>query len=248
MSKWPAGYERVILTETDSTMAEAARRAPKTNAPTWILAEHQTAAKGRRGRAWVHPKGNFAATLLLRPTEPPEIIALRSFVAALALADAFDVLTGQPEAFSLKWPNDVLLNGAKVAGILLEASGQRPSTRYLSIGIGINLASAPVADELEARAVAPVALSSLGARIEPTECLDALAVAYAHRETQFTTYGFEPIRAAWLARAARLGEEITARTGATERTGLFETVDNDGNLVLTTDNHRHAIPAADVFF
>ncbi|MEM8581197.1 MAG: biotin--[acetyl-CoA-carboxylase] ligase, partial [Pseudomonadota bacterium] len=113
---WPAGVEKRVLAEVDSTNAEAARIAPTLAGPTWILGLHQTAARGRRGRAWVNPRGNFAATLVMRPSEPPERVALRSFVAALALRDALVRATGQADAFALKWPNDVLLNGGKVAG------------------------------------------------------------------------------------------------------------------------------------
>ena len=246
---WPAGYGRVILPETDSTNAEAIRRAPIIAGPEWILALHQSAARGRRGRAWAMPPGNFAATLVLRPSEPPEVVALRSFVAALALHDAFVAATGRPQPFALKWPNDVLLNGGKVAGILLESTGQGPRVSHLAIGIGINLAAAPEAAQLAAGATRPVSLTAeTGARVTPEEFLDLLAPAYAAREAQFTAQGFAPIREAWLQRAARIGDEITARTTHESIPGTFETVDAMGNLVLNTAKGRRAIPAAEVFF
>ncbi|MEC8039505.1 MAG: biotin--[acetyl-CoA-carboxylase] ligase, partial [Pseudomonadota bacterium] len=118
MQDWPDGYGKRVLASIDSTNAEAARIADHLAGPEWILALEQTAGRGRRGRAWVNPVGNFAATLVLHPTEPPEVVALRSFVASLALYDAFVAVTGRPQGLSLKWPNDVLLNGGKVAGIL----------------------------------------------------------------------------------------------------------------------------------
>ncbi len=229
-------------------MAEAARRAPTLSGPTWIMAQNQTAARGRRGRVWAHPTGNFAATLVLRPKEPSEQVALRSFVAALALADALTALTGRPEAFSLKWPNDVLLNGGKVAGILLESQGRGGEIDHLAIGIGVNLTDAPEAGTIEAGAVVPVSLMSAGAEVSQDECLTELAASYADWETRYTDFGFSPVRESWLARATRMGEVITARTRAEEITGIFETVDMDGNLVLTTSNSRRAIPAADVYF
>ena len=229
-------------------MAEAARRSASLMGPTWIMAKNQNAARGRRGRMWTHPKGNFAATLGLRPAEAPDKVALRSFVTALALADALTALSGRPEAFALKWPNDVLLNGGKVAGILLESIGQAGQINHVAIGIGVNLVAAPSISEVEENAVRPVALTSLGAEVTQLECLEALASAYASWETRFTTYGFAPIREAWLSRATRLGEVITARTSADQYVGTFETVDMDGNLVLTTGTSRRAIPAAEIFF
>jgi BirA family biotin operon repressor/biotin-[acetyl-CoA-carboxylase] ligase len=246
MTPWPDGYDRLILDRTDSTMAEAARRAPGLTASTWILAHHQTAAHGRRGRPWAMPPGNFAATLVMQPTEPPAQVALRSFVTALALYDAFAAVTGQTAPFALKWPNDVLLNGGKVAGILLQSFGP---ARTLAIGIGVNLAQAPGTDAVEADALRPVSLAQeTGARVSPASFLAALASAYAAREASFATYGFAPIRTAWLARAAKLGEPITARTGSETLTGVFETIDDAGHLILSTSTGRRAIPAADVFF
>ena len=240
---------RHVLGQTDSTNAEAARLAPSLTGPAWIMARHQTAARGRRGRAWAMPEGNFAATLVMKPTERPEVVALRSFVAALALSDAFVAVSGRAEPFALKWPNDVLLNGGKVAGILLESVGQGSGVAHLAIGIGVNLVAAPGADQVEPRALRPVSLlEETGARVTPEEFLNALAPAYAAWEAIFTTSGFAPIRAAWLARAARIGQPITARTGAETLQGTFQTVDDSGALVLQTAQGRRAIPAADVFF
>jgi BirA family biotin operon repressor/biotin-[acetyl-CoA-carboxylase] ligase len=249
MTDWPAGYGLHILDEVDSTLSEAARIAPKATGPVWIMAHHQTAARGRRGRAWANPKGNLAATLLIRPDDSPEQAALRSFVAALALFDACVAVTGRAEGLSLKWPNDVLLNGGKLAGILLESAGQGGQLGYLAIGIGVNLTHAPGADEVEARALRPVSLlSETGVEISAEDFLGELAVAYDRYEQQFKTYGFAPIRTAWLDRAARLGEVITARTVTSETVGTFETVDAQGNLVLNTAQGRVSIPAAEVHF
>ena len=185
----------------------------------------------------------------MRPTEAPDQVALRSFVAALALYDALVAATGRAEAFSLKWPNDVLLNGGKLAGILLESAGAGTTLSHFAIGIGVNLRAAPEAAAVEANAMRPASLlAETGVKIAPEEFLDLLAPAYARHEAQFATYGFAPIRTAWLDRAAKLGEVITARTAKEEITGTFQTVDAAGNLVLTTPRSRHAIPAADVFF
>lgn len=249
MTRWPEGYGRRVLDEVDSTNAEALRLGSTLSGPEWVLAHRQTAGRGRRGRAWENPQGNFTATLVLPDPGPPERAALRSFVSSLALYDAFVAATGRGQGLALKWPNDVLLNGGKVAGILLESAGQAGAPAPLAIGIGVNLVAAPAPEAVEARALRPVSLlSETGIAPTPEEFLDLLAPAYARFEAQFATHGFGPIRTAWLARAARLGEVVTARTGRDEFTGTFETVDEAGNLVLRTAVSRRAIPAAEVFF
>ena len=233
-----------MLASVDSTNAEAFRQAPSLTGPLWILAAEQTAGRGRRARPWSSPSGNFHGTLAMRVAEPPAQVALRSFVAALALRDALVALTGLPESFALKWPNDVLLNGGKVAGILLEASGD-----ILAIGIGVNLIAAPPPEAVEPGAVPPAGLlQETGLRITPEGFLNALAPAYAAREAAFVQGGFAALRPDWLAHAARLGTRITARTGTETREGIFETVDVDGNLILRTASATLAIPAAEVFF
>ncbi|MCZ4351176.1 biotin--[acetyl-CoA-carboxylase] ligase [Roseovarius aestuarii] len=246
MVEWPEGYGRRILAEVDSTNAEGVRCAATLSEPTWIMTHRQTAGRGRRGRPWSEPVKNFAGSLVLRPSEAPGVAALRSFVSALALSDA--VLQIAPHAdVALKWPNDVLLSGGKLAGILLESSGQGGRLTHLVIGIGVNLYSTP--EGVAPGVFAPVSLrEATGVEVSQERFLTHLAAAYAAREAVFVRDGFAPIRAAWLERAARLGEVIVARTGTTETTGRFETVDADGALVLSTADGRRVIPAADVFF
>jgi len=223
--------------------------APSASGPVWVTARVQTAGRGRRGRAWTSPPGNLAASLLLFPEEPAAVAALRSFVAALALADAFDAVGIDPSAVALKWPNDVLLAGGKAAGILLEAAGQGRGLGHLVIGIGVNLVAAPPVSAVEPGAVPPVAVADLlGHAPDPDDMLTALAAAYAAREAAFRAEGFAPIRSAWMARAARLGDRIVARTPRETLTGMFETIDFDGNLVLKTSTGVRTIAAAEVFF
>lgn len=249
MMDWPVGYGKRVLQTVDSTNAEAARVAADLMGPEWILALEQTAGRGRRGRAWRHPEGNFSASLVLHPQEKPDQVALRSFVASLALYDAFVAVTGRQDGLALKWPNDVLLNGGKVAGILLESLGHGADVLHIAIGIGVNLKHAPSAEEVEAQATRPVSLvAETGASVSPEAFLAVLAPAYAHHEAQFRLYGFAPIRELWLSRAARLGEVITARTMRDETTGTFETVDEAGNLILSTAKGRAVIAAAEIFF
>lgn len=240
---WPRGYARLVLPEVDSTNAEAHRQAATLVSPTWILGLRQTNGRGRRGRAWSDPPGNFAASLVMRSHEPPAKLALRSFVAALALHEALTGLTGLDAAFALKWPNDVLLNGGKLSGILLEGVGQGA----LALGIGVNLRTAPPADP-EA-AFVPVSLrEETGIDIPPEAFLNHLAPAYAVWEQRLATYGFEPIRTAFLARVARLGDPLIARTHHDELRGVFQSIDVNGALVLNTAQGVVAVPAADIFF
>jgi BirA family transcriptional regulator, biotin operon repressor / biotin---[acetyl-CoA-carboxylase] ligase len=248
-ASWPDGVARHVLAEVDSTNAEAARLAPQLTQPTWIMARRQTAARGRRGRAWANPEGNFSATLLMRPDGSPAQAALRSFIAALALADALALICGPGATISLKWPNDVLLNGGKVAGILLESAGQGGQLSHLIIGIGVNLTTSPAPDTVEAGAVQPVSVQGeCGVDVTQDALLDYLAHAFAHWEAEFQIYGFALIRNAWMARAAKLGQEITARTMTETISGTFDSLADDGSLILRTSDGRRAIPAADVFF
>lgn len=227
----------IILDTVDSTMSEAARRAAEITEPTWIMAHRQSRAKGRRGRLWSMGEGNFAATFVM-PAEVRDA-ALRSFTASLALYDALDGLgvTG----LSLKWPNDVLVNGGKAAGILLE---MLPGHR-LAIGVGVNLRHAPDPEDMEEGALCPVAL---GLDATPEDFLHVLASSFEVWEATYRREGFGPLREAWLSHAARLGEAIRARTVTEEHHGIFESIDNEGRLVLSTPKGTVTVAAADVFF
>lgn len=183
------------------------------------------------------------------PCASAETASLRSFVAALALYDALRAVMGEGPTLALKWPNDVLLNNGKVAGILLESLSQNGQMWGVSVGIGVNLIAAPALDQVEDGAVYPVSVKGeSGVDVTPDAFLNHLAVAFSHWDTQLTQYGFAPIRTAWLARAARLGETITARLANEDITGRFDTVDENGYLVLNTAKGPRTIAAADVFF
>jgi len=232
-------------------MQEARRRFAEFTGPTWLLSHRQTGGHGRRGRPWANPAGAFTATLAIPHPGTAEAAAQRSFIAALALFDAVAEVTGRPEALSLKWPNDVLLNGGKLAGILLESLNPRPNGQLdgLLIGLGVNLIQPPEAREVEARALRPVALAAeTGITITPEDFLSHLAPAFAAHEQRFATHGFGPIRSAWLARAAKLGQTITARMPREEITGTFRSINEMGYLQLDTPKGLVGIAAAEVFF
>jgi len=244
---WPAGFARVILDETDSTMAEARRRAEAgLIQPLWIMAHRQTAGRGRRGRSWAAGDGNLAATLVFRPYCTAAEGARRSFLAANALFEALAIYIDRSR-LSLKWPNDVLLNEGKVAGILLESAGNGPFLDWLSIGIGVNLSTVP--EGIEDAAFGPVSLSGEGGdEVSAETFLSVLASSYATQEAKLEKFGFARIREDWLRHAARLGDVITARTAREEIRGVFDTIDDDGNLILITGTGPKSIPAADIYF
>ncbi|MEM6385736.1 MAG: biotin--[acetyl-CoA-carboxylase] ligase [Pseudomonadota bacterium] len=243
---WPDKTDRMIFGELDSTMAEASRVGRDLRRPTWIMARHQTEGRGRRGRPWSSPRGHFAATYVFRPVGAASAAALRSFSAANAVYEAL-ALKVDRDRLTLKWPNDVLLDGGKVAGILLESVGTAHAVDWLAIGIGVNLIDAPTG--LEDAPFPPVGLEAVGGDpADPDEFLSLLASNMETQERVFDTLGFGAIRERWLRRAARLGETITARTAREEITGVFETIDEAGQLVLQTTKGQVRIPAADVHF
>lgn len=251
MAQGGTGTPRRVLDETDSTNAEAMRMAAGgARGPLWITAARQAAGRGRRGRPWSSPEGNLYATLLLNPPGGPELAALRSFTASLALFDTLVEVTGRAQLFALKWPNDVLLSGRKLAGILLESSEAREGRgAALAVGIGVNLATHPESAALEPGAVPPVSLAgATGLAVGPRDFLDLLDPNMARWEARLVAEGFAPVRAAWLARAARLGETVTARLPGREISGVFRTVDEGGAIRLETASGPVALPAAEIFF
>jgi BirA family biotin operon repressor/biotin-[acetyl-CoA-carboxylase] ligase len=242
---WPAGYGLKEFAELDSTNEEAKRLAASgVPAPVWIRADTQTAGRGRRGRAWETARGNLAATLLLRPNRPAAECAQLSFVAAIATADAMARFAARAR-IEVKWPNDVLADGRKLAGILLESASSGREPFWLAIGIGINLAHFPEGVEFPA-----ISLAALGQPApSPTDALLELAGYFAKWYDIWARDGFAPIREAWLARAARLGMRIHARLQEKELSGVFEGIDETGALLLREgQGQTRAIAAGEVFF
>jgi BirA family biotin operon repressor/biotin-[acetyl-CoA-carboxylase] ligase len=244
LSIWPAGYGLKDLISVDSTNEEARRMARAGEpGPVWITAREQTAGRGRRGRAWVSPPGNLAATLLIRPSKPAAECAQLSFVAAIAAADTLASFAPAAD-IKVKWPNDVLAGGRKIAGILLESEASGPGT-WLAIGIGLNLAHFPPDTEFPA-----TALADLG--VQAPQSPDALALLAANTAKWYDLWqmdGFSPIRDAWLARASGLGGPIRVRLSDSETSGTFEGIDSSGALILRESmTHARTIAAGDVFF
>lgn len=241
----PSGYRLQAFESVGSTMDEA-RALAEAGAPdgTVIWAREQTAGRGRRGKTWTSPRGNLYTTLVLRPDGPPLALAQLGFVAALALADALEPLLAPGRSLRLKWPNDLLIDGAKVSGILLESQASAAAPDWLLLGIGVNLAVVPPDLPYAATSVAG---EGRAPAVEPT--LQALLTHLAHWRGLLRHEGFTAIRSAWLARAAGLGQSITARLPNQTLSGIFRDLDADGALLLETpDGRRHRITAADLFF
>jgi BirA family biotin operon repressor/biotin-[acetyl-CoA-carboxylase] ligase len=245
VTAWPSGYALKEFDEIDSTNEEARRLAAGgERGPVWITARHQTAGRGRRGRRWETPNGNLAATLLLDPGRPARDCAQLSFVSALAAYDAIATFT--PDAdIKVKWPNDVLVNGRKIAGILLESAGHGDEPSYLAIGIGMNLNFHPLDTEFPATSLHELGISAS----LPRHALLELARSFAKWYNLWRRDGFGPIRDAWLARAAGLGTRIRARLSNEETAGVFEGIDETGALLLReTQDRVRVIAAGEVFF
>lgn len=230
--------------EVDSTNEEARRRAGAGEAgPLWITAARQTKGRGRRGREWVAPPGNLSATLLIRPGRPAAECAQLSFVAALAAADMLARYVPEPR---LKWPNDVLVAGQKIAGILLETETALDGTAaWLAIGIGINLKAFPPETDLPATAVEALGVPAPS----PQDALLDLAAAFAKWYEAWRAEGFAAIREAWLSRAHGLGLRIRVRLAREELSGVFRDIDDAGALVLGLPGGvTRTIAAGDVYF
>lgn len=244
---WPRGYALKSFDVIDSTNEEAKRLAASgENGPIWIAAARQTAGRGRRGRNWESPTGNLAATLMLRPGRPAGECAQLSFAAAVAACDTLAEFAPQADV-RVKWPNDVLAGGRKIAGILLESASQGGDAPiWLAIGIGANLATHPEGTEFPA-----TSLTELAVRPVPSaeDALLHLAAHFAKWYEVWRGQGFAAIRDAWLARAAGLGGRIRARLAHEETSGVFEGIDESGALLLRENAGRmRAIPAGEVFF
>ena len=230
-------FERI-----DSTNDEARRQA-LSGAPefTLVTAREQSAGRGRRGNRWESPPGNLHCSLLLRPACSAADAAQLGFAASLAVAETVERLLPDGADIAVKWPNDVLLGGAKLAGILLESRSAGDALEFLVIGIGMNLAAHPPDTPYPA-----TSLAAWGAQVTPDMVLPILG---ARLLAWYETWrgGFAPLRAAWLARARGLGQAIRVRLPDGEIEGRFDGLDEAGRLLLSGHGESRAIAAGEVF-
>lgn len=238
-----AGVRVVTHEVLGSTNAEALNLARRgEHGPLWVTARRQRAGRGRRGRAWISQPGNLYASLLLTSPPPARHWPELSFVAALAVHDAVVAVAAQLEPqLAIKWPNDLLLARAKLAGILIEGeSGERGA---LVVGIGVNCTNHPADAEYPA-----TDLAAAGAPVSPGTLFESLSAKMGARIAQWDAgEGFASIRADWLARATARGETVRVRLADREIIGRFETLDEAGGLVLRLpDGSAATIAAGDV--
>jgi BirA family biotin operon repressor/biotin-[acetyl-CoA-carboxylase] ligase len=250
MDEYPnsvGGVAVVFFKTIASTNAEALARANAgENGPLWFVAERQSAGRGRRGREWFSEPGNLHASLLLIDPAPAAATAGICFVAALALHDAvLDAAQDlSPARLKLKWPNDLLLDAAKLAGILVEGITLAHGRAAVAVGFGVNCRAHPEAADFPA-----IDLAAAGLAVPPGALLKALGERCVTRLREWDRgLGFSAVRSAWLARAAGIGGAILVRLADRSIGGIFEAVDATGGLVLKrSDGKRETINAGDVF-
>lgn len=239
------GYRLVSCETVGSTNDEAKRLAREGAVDGTILwALEQTAGRGRRGRFWSSPRGNLYASLILRPACGPDRAAQLGFVAALAIGDALQELVPELGKPACKWPNDVLVGGRKIAGILLESEMDGgENVAFVVAGIGINLASAPLDAEYPATSIADQG------RLPPSpdSALAAVARHFAGWDRDWRDEGFGKIRDHWRSRAVGLGEPISVRLETATLRGRFIDIDQQGLLLLDIGGELRRISAGAVF-
>jgi BirA family transcriptional regulator, biotin operon repressor / biotin---[acetyl-CoA-carboxylase] ligase len=222
---WPI----VRFDEIDSTNEEARRRSSAGDlGPCWLTARTQTAGRGRLGRDWDSPKGNLFATALFEFPKPLTEATLVCFSAGLAVIDAARALGVEADALRLKWPNDILVGDAKLAGILIE-TGQSRGRLWMGAGFGINVATAPRRPD---RPTARLADLMGGAGKTADEMLVALDTAFRSRLSSLLAEGFEPTRADWLKHAAHMGRRVELNPVSGRIEGVMEGLAEDGALIL----------------
>ncbi len=256
-----AGYRLAGFDEIGSTNNEAlAAAAAGDQGGIWFAARHQTAGRGRRGRQWHSVPGNLAASLLIVPDTTPDLIATLGFVAGVALnrglsavlpegifrigIDGADGADGRSR-IALKWPNDVLADGAKLSGILLEATKTPDGRSAIVLGCGVNIVSAPGDTPYPA-----TSLQALGVERNAEDVFEALSDAWVEVFSLWDDgRGVAAVLDLWRTSAAGIGAPVAVSQDGVVRRGIFETIDASGRLIIRDDDgSRYPITAGDVHF
>ena len=246
--KLPPAYRLRAYDALPSTNDEARRLVLEADAEdgTLVWAQEQTAGRGRRGRSWTSPRGNLYVTVVLRPDCTVGEAAQLGFAAALGLVDALGHLMPPLTDVRLKWPNDVLVNERKAAGILLETVIDSDGTfRALLLGLGVNIADAPDDTAFPATALH---WESAGRGIGSEDLLEPWAKHFLTWVNRWVDDGFQPLRRQWLAYAHPPGQQLRVRVPNREVHGTFHDMDDVGGLLIDTDQGRERLSVGDVFF
>jgi BirA family biotin operon repressor/biotin-[acetyl-CoA-carboxylase] ligase len=242
-----AGYRLASFDQVGSTNSEAMGQARAgERAPVWFVTSDQTAGRGRRHRPWIAPRGNLAASVLEILDVAPATAATLGFAAGLALEAALRAVAGSaPLRFSLKWPNDVLAGPAKLSGILLEAEAMPGKGFAVVVGMGTNVIAAP-----EGTPTPATSLRALGVETSAEQLFTALSDCWAEcRGIWDGGKGFGEIRRRWLALATGLGQPVAVHTGNATVSGIFDTIDDTGCMIVRTlTGDSVPISAGDVHF
>ena len=236
---WRLQVHESLSSTQDHLLALAASGEPEGTA---ALALRQTAGRGQYGRAWQSLSGNLHLSLLLRPREVPRQLPQYSLLAAVALADALAGFLPAGAPLSVKWPNDLLLNGAKCAGILLDSGLDGAGMPWIVLGIGVNLAYAPQLPDRPVTCLADVCGVPPGPETFAWRLLECLS----HWRQRRAEEGFGPVRAAWMARGPAPGAVLTVRRPQGSITGRFEGLAEDGALLIATEERVHTVVAGEL--
>ena len=238
---------RDVVTSTNEVARELAESGAEDGTLVW--AREQTAGRGRRGKDWASPPGNLYLSLILRPEIPLHHAPQLSFVTALGVGSAVGAIVPPLTELTFKWPNDVLVGGKKVAGILLEAgpilSGQGrdedPTAQYLIMGVGINVQHFPQRTRYPATSLQ----NEAGHTLEIVSVLEGFSKHLLPWVNTWMSEGFAPIRTAWLNRAHRMGQRIEVKAGEVSAiSGIFEGIDDTGALQLREDDGTVSLHSA----
>lgn len=241
-----AGYRSEHLSVAGSTNAELMDRvAAGERGPLWLLADRQEQGRGRNGRGWTSPPGNLYASLLVTDPAPPVRVSELSFVLSVALRDAVLAAAGfvDSDRLRLKWPNDLMIDGRKTAGLLLEGGRTADGSAFVVAGFGVNIESFPDGTTHPATSLVAASLA-----VGRDALFAALTDAVANRIAQWQRGdGFAGLRNEWLLAAHGRGEIVRVNTVAESFDGTFDTIDATGRLVVSTPTGPRLVSAGDVF-
>lgn len=243
-------YHLLSYDVLDSTNDEARRLAEGGGSHGAVIwARRQTAGRGRMGREWVSADGNLFVSMLLQPDKPLEECAQLSFVTALALLETLDGIAPNKSDLTCKWPNDVLYQGKKIAGILLESFTAMNQfgreVTWIIVGVGVNIDSYPEHVLFPAACLRDAGVEIISAKIVLSRFLSHFMAQY----DAWAKRGFAPAQKAWAKRAYGIGCPVEVMIGDEQMNGVFEGIDAGGQLLLKkADGKRAAIVAGDVFF